>query len=75
MKFATVNEYHPNYDIPEGTLLRIIPNRKVEGETTIVRCVYARTDEEIARLTVYIFNPRDLTEIPEEVADIMMSVL
>ncbi len=75
MKYATVNEYNPNYDIPEGTLLRIVPNRKVEGETTIVRCVYARQDEEITRLAVYVFNPKELTEIPEEVADIMMSVL
>lgn len=75
MKYATVNEYHPNHDIPEGTLLRIIPNWRVERETELVRCVYARQDVEIARLAVYIFNPKDLTEISEEVADIMMSVL
>jgi len=75
MKFATVNEYHPNHDIPEGTLLRIIPNRKVGGDAGLIRCVYARQDVEVARLVVYVFNPKELTEIPDEVADIMMSVL
>jgi len=75
MKYATLNEYHVNYDIPEGYLFRILPKRRMEGDTKQLRCVVAKQQREGTDLFTYIFNPEELTEIPDEVADIMMSVL
>ena len=46
MKYATLNEYHPNYDIPEGYLFRILPKRRMEGDTKQLRCVVAKQQRE-----------------------------
>ena len=40
----------------------------------MMRCVIARQNAEVTDLVVYVFNPEELTEITDEVADIMMSV-
>jgi hypothetical protein len=74
MKYATLNEYHVSYDAPQHTLFRILPKRRVEGDTEMMRCVIAKQHDGVTDLFVYVFNPEELTEIPDEVADIMMSV-